>query len=196
MKKKQMIIYVAIVLVCLIALVSTTFAYFTKTLVGERKVSMKVGTLDVTFDGGNVINLANATPITDTVGLRQDPYTFTITNTGTVPAYYIVYFEEDINNTLSNSLVRYSLTGTNGYSSGLGSMDATQLVSAKSDSTYFLPVVVPSGTLEVGESVTYTLHMWLSYFAGNEAQGKTYKNRIIVQNSSAAINSVGSEILR
>ena len=67
--KKQIIIVVAIILISIIALAGTTFAVFTASLTGTKKVSIQTGTLQIDFTEGNRINLTNAAPvITDAKG--------------------------------------------------------------------------------------------------------------------------------
>lgn len=66
--KKQIIIVVAIILISIIALAGTTFAVFTASLTGTKKVSIQTGTLQIDFTEGNRINLTNAAPVTDAKG--------------------------------------------------------------------------------------------------------------------------------
>ncbi len=55
-------------LISIIALAGTTFAVFTASLTGTKKVSIQTGTLDIVFNEGNRINLTNAAPVTDAKG--------------------------------------------------------------------------------------------------------------------------------
>ena len=170
-KKKYIIISVSIVLVSIIALIGTTYALLTMTIEGDKKVSLTAGILKVDFEDGNYINLENAAPMTDAQGQKTTPYTFTITNTGNINAYYHVSLEEDSANTLANSYLKMRLTSDNGYDSGVvkvssygtGSFDITS-----------------EATLEPSDKVTYQLWMWLDYNADNSAQGKEYKSKIVV----------------
>lgn len=52
----------AIILISIIALAGTTFAVFTASLTGTKKVSIQTGTLQIDFTEGNRINLTNAAP--------------------------------------------------------------------------------------------------------------------------------------
>ena len=170
-KKKYIIISVSIVLVSIIALIGTTYALLTMTIEGDKEITLTAGILKVDFTEGDNINLDNTAPMTDAKGQKTTPYTFTVTNTGNINAYYHVSLEEDINNTLTNNYLKMRLTNDQGYDSGVvkvssygtGSFDITS-----------------EATLEPSDKVTYQLWMWLDYNADNSAQGKEYKSKIVV----------------
>lgn len=173
--KKQIIIVVAIILISIIALAGTTFAVFTASLTGTKKVSIQTGTLQIDFTEGNRINLTNAAPVTDAKGQEGTPYTFTIENTGNITAYYTVQLNADSANTLDGKWVKYRLTGDNDYDSGV------QVVGTQTNGSLQL---VPRQSLTVGDTVTYQLYLWLSNDADNSAQGGTYQSKIVVSSQS------------
>ena len=170
-KKKYVILVVVTILVSIIALIGATYALLTMTIQGDKKVSLTAGILKVDFSEGNNINLTNAAPVSDAQGQKTTPYTFTITNTGNINAYYHVSLEEDVNNTLSNSYLKMRLTNNQGYDSGVVKVNSygTGTFNIKSEET-----------LEPSDTVTYTLWMWLDETADNSAQGKEYKSKIVV----------------
>ena len=170
-RKKYIVLVIVTIVISVIALIGASYALLTMTIEGEKKVSLTAGILKVDFAEGDNINLDNVAPMTDAQGQKTTPYTFTITNTGNINAYYHVSLEEDVNNTLSNSYLKMRLTSDNGYDSGVvkvsgygtGSFDITS-----------------EATLEPSDKVTYQLWMWLDYNADNSAQGKEYKSKIVV----------------
>lgn len=170
-RKKYIVLVIVTIVISVIALIGASYALLTMTLEGDKKVSLTAGILKVDFAEGNNINLDNVAPMTDAQGQKTTPYTFTITNTGNINAYYHVSLEEDVNNTLPNSYLKMRLTGDNGYDSGVvkvsgygtGSFDITS-----------------EATLKPSDKVTYQLWMWLDYNADNSAQGKEYKSKIVV----------------
>ncbi len=170
-KKKYIIISVSIVLVSIIALIGTTYALLTMTIEGDKEITLTAGILKVDFTEGDNINLDNAAPMTDAKGQKTTPYTFTVTNTGNINAYYHVSLEEDINNTLTNNYLKMRLTNDQGYDSGVVSVSSygTGEFDIKSEET-----------LEPEDKVTYQLWMWLDETADNSAQGKEYKSKIVV----------------
>ena len=170
-KKKYIVLAIVTVVISIVALLGASYALLTMTIEGDKKITLTAGILKVDFEDGNYINLENAAPMTDAQGQKLTPYTFTITNTGNINAYYHVSLEEDSANTLANSYLKMRLTSNNGYDSGVvkvssygtGSFDITS-----------------EATLEPSDKVTYQLWMWLDYNADNSAQGKEYKSKIVV----------------
>ena len=170
-KKKYVIISVVIILISIIALVGTSYALLTMTIEGDKEISLTAGILKVDFTDGNYINLCNTAPMTDKQGQKQTPYTFTITNTGNINAYYHISLEEESNNTLDNSYLKMKLTGSNGYDSGV------IRVSNYGKGTF---EIRGEEVIEPEDTVTYRLWMWLDNEADNSAQGKIYQSKIVV----------------
>lgn len=174
-RKSQIALVVILILIAIVTLVGSSYALFTKTLTGTKKVTVQTGTLNATFEEGNAINLTNTIPMTDEDGLKTTPYTFTIKNTGTVKDYYSIYNDEDTSTTtLNTKYLKYKLTGSNGYDSGI------KRVSDLGSGKTFLT----SSSLKVGKSVTYTLYMWLDLESTSDEMGKTYQSKIVVENVS------------
>ena len=170
-KKKYIIISVIIISISIITLIGASYALLTMTIEGDKKISVTAGILKVDFTDGNYINLDNAAPITDKQGLKATPYTFTITNTGNINAYYHVSLEEEATNTLTHNYLKMRLTNDKGYDSGVvyvSDYEASEME------------IMSEQTLEPEDKVTYTLWMWLDYNADNSAQGKEYKSKIVV----------------
>ena len=170
-KKKYIIISVIVISISIIALLGTTYALLTMTIEGDKKITLTAGILKVDFSEGDNINLDNIAPMTDKQGLKTIPYTFTITNTGNINAYYHVSLEEDSNNTLSNSYLKMRLTNDKGYDSGV--------VKVNNYGTGTFDVMNEQ-ILEPSDNTTYTLWMWLDEDADNSAQGKLYQSKIVV----------------
>ena len=178
MKDKKIIALIILVLISIIALIGSSYALLTKSFKSE-KLSMQVGTLKIDFTDGNIITMNNALPMTDEDGMNTTPYTFTITNSGNIDAYYTVSNEEELTNTLDTSYLKMRLTSDNGYDSGV------KKVKNLGTETY---KIVDETTLATGKSVTYKLYLWISSEAGNDIQDKVYKSKIVVSSTS---NRVG-----
>ena len=179
-KKKYIIISVIVISISIIALLGTTYALLTMTIEGDKKITLTAGILKVDFTEGNNINLDNIAPMTDKQGLKTTPYTFTITNTGNINAYYHVSLEEDSNNTLSNNYLKMRLTNDKGYDSGI--------VKVNNYGTGTFDVMNEQ-ILEPSDNTTYTLWMWLDEDADNSAQGKIYQSKIVVTSYDRKQNS-------
>ena len=192
-RKKYIVLVIITIVISIIALAGASYALLTMTIEGEKKISLTAGILKVDFDEGNNINLDNVAPMTDSQGQKTTPYTFTITNTGNINAYYHVSLEEDLNNTLNNSYLKMRLTSDNGYDSGV--------VKVNSYGTGDLDIT-REATLKPSDKVTYQLWMWLDYDADNNAQGKLYQSKIVVTSydrkqgvavSNTLLNSIPKE---
>ena len=186
-KKKQIIVTALLIAICLVTLVGSSYALFTRTFTSTKKISVQAGTLKVDFVEGNRINLSNVAPMSDSDGMNTTPYTFTITNSGSVAAYYTIRNEEDSSNTLNNKYIKYRLI-SDSYDSGIKTLDTM-------GSSYYM--LSSENTLAVGKSITYKLYLWLSSEADNEAQNKTYQSKIVVQSTTNSISeTVATTLLK
>ncbi|MBD9098252.1 hypothetical protein EGP98_01430, partial [bacterium] len=103
------------------------------------------------------------------------PYTFTITNSGTIDSYYTISNEEDTNNTLDTTYLKYKLVSNDGYDSGIKRLKDI------GTGTYR---IVDERALLKSKSVTYKLYLWIASDASNTIQNKIYKSKIIVNSTS------------
>ena len=186
-RKKYIVLVIVTIVISVIALIGASYALLTMTIEGEKKVSLTAGILKVDFAEGDNINLDNVAPMTDAQGQKTTPYTFTITNTGNINAYYHVSLEEDVNNTLSNSYLKMRLTSDNGYDSGV--VKVSSYGSGSFD-------ITSEATLEPSDKVTYQLWMWLDYNADNSAQGKEYKSKIVVTSYDRKMGTNAVELVK
>ena len=187
MKDKKIIVLIVLILISIIALIGSSYALLTKSFKSE-KLSMQVGTLKVDFTEGNAITMDNAMPMTDENGMNTTPYTFTITNSGTIDSYYTIYNEEDSNNTLDTTYLKYKLVSNDGYDSGI------KRLKDLGTSTYR---IVDETSLATGKSVTYKLYLWISSDADNSVQDKVYKSKIVVSSTSNKTNdTVAGKLLK
>ena len=176
--KKKIIILIILILISILTLIGSSYALLTKKFT-SKKLSVEVGTLKVDFTEGNAITMDNVVPMTDENGMNTTPYTFTITNSGTIDSYYTIYNEEDSNNTLDTTYLKYKLVSNDGYDSGIKRL--------KDISTGTYRIVDERALLKI-KSVTYKLYLWIASDAGNDIQNKIYKSKIIVNSTS---NRVG-----
>ena len=178
MKNRKIIILIILILISILTLIGSSYALLTKTF-NSKKLSVEVGTLKVDFTESNAINLDNTKPMSDSDGLNTTPYTFTITNSGTIDSYYTISNEEDTNNTLDTTYLKYKLVSNDGYDSGVKRLKDI------GTGTYR---IVDERALQKSKNVTYKLYLWIASDAGNDIQNKIYKSKIIVNSTS---NRVG-----
>ena len=174
MRNRRIVILIILILISIITLIGSSYALLTKSFKGD-KLSMQVGTLKVDFTEGNAINMNNTIPMSDTDGLATTPYTFTITNSGTIDAYYTVSNEEDSSNTLDTTYLKMKITSDDGYDSGIVTLKSL------GSKTYR---IIDEKILKTDKSITYKLYLWISGEAGNDIQDKTYKSKIVVNSTS------------
>ena len=174
MKNKKIIILIILILISILTLIGSSYALLSKTFT-SKKLSVEVGTLKVDFTEGNAITMDNAMPMTDENGMNTTPYTFTITNSGTIDSYYTISNEEDINNTLDTTYLKYKLVSNDGYDSGIKRLKDI------GTGTYR---IVDERSLVKNKSTTYKLYLWIASDAGNDIQNKIYKSKIIVNSTS------------
>ncbi len=176
MAKRQLLITLLSILGVTVISLGSAYAVFTSISKSADYNVIKVGTLNIDFgeDSNNTINLSRQYPMTDEEGLKLTPYIFTITNTGTLPADYEVFIEDDAdmisqdncgNNQLNKDYIKYKLdTGS------------PTVLSSIAGSNY----KIATGSLNAGASATYTLYVWIKEGVGNDVLNKHYHGKIVV----------------
>ena len=92
MAKRQLFVTLLSILGVTVISLGSAYAVFTSVSKSEEYNVIKVGTLNIDFgDVTNTINLSGQYPMTDAEGAKLKPYTFTITNTGSLKTDYEVY---------------------------------------------------------------------------------------------------------
>ena len=160
---------------------------------GENIIS--VGCFDVEMEEINApISLKNTYPVSDSKGLTQTPYTIKLSNTNcTTDASYTITLNTLTTNTMDNSKIKFAIsTGTPSSGTNLGTYasDASNI----NVETGNLPVenldqsiIIQTGELRVGASVTYNIYLWVDESAGNEVQGQTFEASINVVSSAVTL---------
>ena len=152
--------------------IGTTFAMFTVSSKSAEYNVVKTGTLTIDFSSSSsTIGLNNALPMSDSSGLAQTGNTFTIRNTGTLPANYTVSLRDDkdmitqdncSDKQLDKSYIIYSIDNT-----------TAKFLSGSTESLI-------TGTLNAGESKTFTLKLWIREYSPNTVLNKHYHGKIVV----------------
>ena len=181
MGKRQLMLTVLSIFGVTMLSIGSTFAIFTVSSQSAEYNVVKTGTLNINFaaDASSTVGLNNALPMSDTNGLAQTGTTFTITNTGSLPANYSVSLKDDTDmvtqdncsaKQLAKENIKYSLDGS-----------TTKLLSTAIDSELL------NGNLKAGESKTFTLKLWIKDDATNEVLNKHYHGKIVVDASQEGI---------
>lgn len=178
-----------------IVMLSSAFAIFSSVQKSEKYNTLTVGTLKVDFidteDGmGNVINLNGAYPESDNIGIAEAPYSFKITNSGSLAASYKIKILDDSdmisedqcsNKLLDKSKIRVSINKETAFTLG-------DIQSAGYE--------IKTGTLNAGESASFEVRMWISETSGNEVLGKHYHGKIVVEGINTKSNVQSANIIK
>ena len=177
---RELKITIVSIFVVTIVMISSAFAIFSSVQKSEKYNTLTVGTLKVDFidteDGmGNIINLNGAYPISDAKGQEEDPYSFKITNSGTLAASYKIKILDDTDminedncqdNLLDKSKIRVSINKGEAFT--LSDTEANEFT-------------VEQGTLEASDVKNYEIRIWIKEDSGNEVLGKHYHGKIVVE---------------
>ena len=108
---KQLMIAVAGVVLLVIAVAGSAYAYFVANVSGNKDTDNVVvtnGVMSLEYKDGDEINLANAIPGSSV------SKTFTVKNTGNVSTNYTIYFSELSNKFVDKTDLVYTLTSSDG----------------------------------------------------------------------------------
>lgn len=181
MGKRQLMLTLLSIFGVTMLSIGSTFAIFTVSSKSAEYNVIKTGTLNINFaaDASSTVGLNNALPMSDTNGLAQSGTTFTITNTGSLPANYSVSLKDDTDMVTQDNCSAKQLAKTNIKYSLDGS--TASLLSTAIDSELI------SGNLKAGESKTFTLKLWIKEDATNEVLNKHYHGKIVVDATQEGI---------
>ena len=170
--KKNKIMMLVILIVLIILIIALSYAAFRFTGLGQRENVVTLGTLELTLNEGNTINLEDTYPLTDAEGLALDGYDFTLENTGTAAVDYVIYLDNveitspDVK--LDDKYLKYSFdknssTGTAEYLESLG-VDGSR--------------ILDQGTLNRGEENSYVLRVWPTIEVDGDFGGQVWKGKL------------------
>ena len=179
---------------CLIGIVIIGVSYawwrFTVIQSGENTAISKCLKIELSNES-DTINLTNMYPITDEEGRKLTPYTFTLTNTCTMSAFYKLNMEMLEETTLNSKYV--AVTVNNGIIKLLSSYAETPTVIDGSTESRTLD----TGILSPNSSKDYSVSIWMdkSVTLEDDAQNKTFKSKIVVNAEATKIKTKTEEII-
>ncbi len=170
---KRMIVIMSVLLLFGIALfLGTSYALFSVLVEGKQSISMTTKTLEVKLHDGEYIREDARGTMTDKQGKKTDPYRFTITNTGTMEAYYKLYLIEEgpigEKEMVNTYYLKYELKGDD------GSQQEGRIGELKQ--FYYSKEIQPGEE----NKVTYELRIWLDKDTPNSEQEKSYQSKVAV----------------
>lgn len=204
MKKngKQTALIVAVAVLA-VALIGVTYAWLTQTLETKNTNVIKAGTFELTLGDseseGITLEGDKATPVSDDTGKTYTPYSFTVTNTGTYKADYVVYLDEynKYNNEtidfMDEAIVKYQLKTSYPYSTSTADNKTygtdintintlTAGNSAIDDKDYKSSRILGAGSLEPEQSIDYALNLWIdSATTREQINGKAFVGKVRIE---------------
>ncbi len=176
-KKHLPFIIGGVLLIIFIITLSKAYAMLSVEITGNRRSLFKTTEFKVLFDDGSrSIDLKNEGPKSDEEGMLNDPYTFTISNSGEEKAVNKIYFS-DISSTIPLKYMKIAIKiDDNEYSEPI-TMDK------------FGEIIEEGKVLSPNESVTYSIILWISSDMpntdelGNNLMNTSYKSKITVESS-------------
>lgn len=164
--KKDLLKRCYIFLLTMILFLGISYAIFSYLKLGKKTNKVTTGTLVITIDDsmGDAISVKNAYPVTDEVGKSSSPYRFSLTNSGTVDANYVLKLVSDTddikecgcdkNNTLAKS-IKYE------YKKKKGNTTTTSQAKFLSKSSDWDYTSLETGTIKAKETISYEIRLWI-----------------------------------
>ena len=166
--KKILVITFSIVLV-LITMTIGTYSLFYKEHTATNPSSYSTGLLQIeALSLSDNISLDNALPQTDEDALAEEPYIFSIKNTGNVDYKFNVKLLSTSSNTINPNYIKIKVDDNNPV-----------LLSSLTNSIIKEDIIV-----KAKESINITLRVWLSIDTPNTEIGKTFTSQIVIDGQS------------
>lgn len=174
--KKQKVLILLIIIMSFIGVMTFSYAFFVYVKGGTKINKITTGTLILKLNESKGVNLVDSVPVTDEDGKNNDPYTFSLENSGTINSKYkifIIHDEDDYaedgcgDNRLSWDNIKYQII-KNGVAS------EPKILSSNSG-------IIDVGDLKSKETNMYSLRFWIDKDSNNEIMGKHFHGRIKIE---------------
>ena len=208
-KHKRIMIYVMII--SLICVVGVSYAFFTAGMSSETSTTVRAdaGTMKITYDGGNDINLAGIYPKDDVWATK----TITVTGNNTTDAemYYKLTLVVDSNTFKTDDPLQYELVSTNTSTNGeiipnisktditgtsieLGSGHFVKANNAKH--TYLLKIYYPKKTTSqnANQGAAFSAHVEITSAKAPKTNGKLSELVLYNNEVKTPITAPGKEV--
>lgn len=155
----------------------SSYSWLTVDNTSSKTNTITSGNLSLTLNDTKGLTLSNSYPMKDSSGLNSSPYTFSITNNGTVTSSYTIYLKnndlESGKTRISDEKLRYSLIkNKNIYS---GAKDLSTLTSDNEGR------IIANGTIDPNKTINFDLRLWINENAGTEVNGTSFSGKISME---------------
>ena len=181
-KKKKKIWLIGGLVLCLVAVIGITFAFFSTGGTQDTANTFTSGCLNIELtDASSSIKLTNTYPISDVEGVDTTSYDFTIRNTCDTSTNYSINLESlnQVSNSLNADYIKVSLS-SNTVDNVISKLSDNIVTTSELDGAYEAYTLY-TASLGAHEEKTYHLKLWIDYDATVEqAANKTYSSKINV----------------
>ena len=181
-KKNKKIWIIGGLVLCLVAVIGITFAFFSTGGTQDTANTFTSGCLNIELtDNSSSINLTNTYPISDVEGVDSTSYDFTIRNTCDTPTNYSINLESlnQVSNSLNADYIKVSLSSDT-FDNVISKLSDNTVATPELDGAYEAYTLY-TASLGANETKTYHLKLWIDYDATVEqAANKTYSSKINV----------------
>ncbi|MDO5003903.1 MAG: hypothetical protein Q4E39_06765 [bacterium] len=167
--------YTIAILILLVLIVGTAYAWLVLSLKGEKTNTVIVGNLSLKLENESAgINLEDASAVSENVGMSYKPYSFELTNDGNIESTYTIYLVDDDDKIptgtekMKDGYVRFNLI-KNGIKE-----NSKLLTEIKSDQGR----VLDSGTIQPGQTNSYDLRLWIDSNANDDYMETMFAGKI------------------
>ena len=183
MIKKNKKTLVVILILLLVLVIASTYAWLRLTKSSNVVNKITAGNLDLILDDttSEGITLVNEVPRSYRQGMETTEYTFTLTNKNSTSSYKLSladlekYTDEDGNeivvaaeNRINDSKIRYILLKDGEEAS----TDKSKILTNR---------VLDSGTIKKGQTISYTLRVWIDSRAETDIMGKIFNAKLNIE---------------
>ena len=181
-RKSKKIWIIGGLVLCLVAVIGITFAFFSTGGTQNTANTFTSGCLNIELtDASASINLTNTYPISDVEGVDTTSYDFTIRNTCDTATNYSINLESlnQVSNTLNADYIKVSLSSDT-FDNVISKLSDNIVATPEIDGAYE-SYTLYTGSIQANETKTYHLKLWIDYNATVEqAANKTYSSKINV----------------
>ena len=168
-KTTRLVLIIASIVLTLIAVISTTQAYFSNDVYANNPTEYQTGILSIeAVSKSNNISLENTLPMSDTDGLTTTPYVFTIKNNGNVDYKFDVKLLATNDNTFDSQYIKLQIDN-----------EGVSTLSSLTNSIIKKDVI-----LYAGQTIDISVRIWLSENTKNTQIGKTFNSKIVIDGQS------------
>ena len=183
-KKQTSIIAMSVIGMCII-LISTSYALFMKVNTSTKNQVVETGTLKTEYAAGATLTTA-VLPQSDTEGLATSGYSFSVTNTGTLPMKYEITIYNDPDGDLTKAIpqqyLRVSLDGSAPVAmSTLTKTSDTASETNENNIKYLLATnKIVKAASQTGDIATHNIKIWIDANAPESIIGDTVAIEVAV----------------